>query len=147
MWYMDDTALEFGRYEPTTGRTPEAENEIMVDTETLKALGVPAELGATVPLEYEIKGETYTTDFVLCGFWETDSLSNIGRLIVSKAFIDVNSDLLAYTYPVDNDYSGVVVAYIMFKGNGAIEPKLNQLLSEAGYTCDTMGGIQVMKII
>lgn len=142
MWYMDDTALEFGRYEPTTGRTPEAENEIMVDTETLKALGVPAELGATVPLEYEIKGETYTTDFVLCGFWETDSLSNIGRLIVSKAFIDANSDLLAYTYPVDNDYSGVVVAYIMFKGNGAIEPKLNQLLSEAGYTCDTMGGIR-----
>ena len=134
MWYMDDTALEFGRYEPTTGRTPEAENEIMVDTETLKALGVPAELGATVPLKYEIKGETYTTDFVLCGFWETDSLSNIGRLIVSKAFIDANSDLLAYTYPVDNDYSGVVVAYIMFKGNGAIEPKLNQLLSEAGYT-------------
>lgn len=142
MWYMDDTALEFGRYEPTTGHTPEAENEIMVDTETLKALGVPAELGATVPLEYEIKGETYTTDFVLCGFWETDSLSNIGRLIVSKAFIDANSDLLAYTYPVDNDYSGVVVAYIMFKGNGAIEPKLNQLLSEAGYTCDTMGGIR-----
>lgn len=142
MWYMDDAALEFGRYEPTTGRTPEAENEIMVDTETLKALGVPAELGATVPLEYEIKGETYTTDFVLCGFWETDSLSNIGRLIVSKTFIDANSDLLAYTYPVDNDYSGVVVAYIMFKGNGAIEPKLNQLLSEAGYTCDTMGGIR-----
>ena len=54
----------------------------------------------------------------------------------------MNSDLLAYTYPVDNDYSGVVVAYIMFKGNGAIEPKLNQLLSEAGYTCDTMGGIR-----
>ena len=142
MWYMDDTALEFGRYEPTVGRTPEAENEIMVDTETLKALGVPAELGATVSLEYEIKGKTYTTDFVLCGFWETDSLSNIGRLIVSKAFIDTHSNLLAYTYPVDNDYSGVVVAYIMFKGNGAIEPKLNQLLSEAGYTCDTMGGIR-----
>ena len=54
MWYMDDTALEFGRYEPTTGRTPEAENEIMVDTETLKALGVPAELGATVPLELSL---------------------------------------------------------------------------------------------
>ena len=35
-----------------------------------------------------------------------------------------------------------MVAYIMFKGNGAIEPKLNQLLSEAGYTCDTMGGIR-----
>lgn len=142
MWYMDDTALEFGRYEPTTGHRPEAENEIMADTRTLEALGVPAELGATVSLEYEIKGQTYTTDFVLCGFWKTDSLSNVGRLIVSEYFMDRYSDLLTYTYPVDNDYSGVIVAYIMFKGGGAVEPKLHQLLSEAGYTCDTMGGIR-----
>jgi len=82
----------------------------------------------------------YTTDFTLCGFWETDSLSNIGRLIVSKAFIDAHSDILTYTYPVDNDYSGVVTAYIMFQGSGDVESRLHQLLSEAGYTCDTMDG-------
>ena len=28
----------------------------------------------------------------------------------------------------------------MFHGNGAIEPKLHQLLAETGYTCDTLGG-------
>ena len=140
MWYMDDTALKFARYEPTTGHRPEAENEIMADTKTLDALGVPAELGTTVTLDYQIKGVSYSKDFVLCGFWETDSLSNIGRLIVSKAFIDNNSELLTYTYPEDNDYSGVVTAYIMFDGSGAIEPKLQQLLSETGYTCDFMGG-------
>ena len=72
---MDDTALEFARYEPTTGHRPEAENEIIADTKTLEALGVPAEIGATVTLNYEIKGKEYTTDFELCGFWETDSLS------------------------------------------------------------------------
>lgn len=140
MWYMDDTALEFARYEPTAGHRPEAENEIMADTKTLDALGVPAELGATVSLEYEIKGVIYAKDFVLCGFWETDPLSNIGRLIVSKAFVDSNAQLLTYTYPADNDYSGVVTAYLMFRGGGAVEPKLQQLLSETGYTCDTMGG-------
>ena len=42
-----------------------------------------------------------------------------GRLIVSKAFIDAHSDILTYTYPVDNDYSGVVTAYIMFQGTGS----------------------------
>ena len=94
MWYMDDTALEFARYEPTTGHRPEAENEIIADTKTLEALGVPAEIGATVTLDYEIKGKKYTTDFTLCGFWETDSLSNIGRIIISKAFIDSHADLL-----------------------------------------------------
>ena len=140
MWYMDDTALEFSRYEPTTGHRPKLENEIIADTRTLEALGVPAQLGATVSVEYEIKGQTYITDFVLCGFWKTDSLSSSGSLIVSKDFIESHSDLLSYTYPEDNDYSGAVVAYIMFKGKGAIEPKLHQLLEETGYTCDSMGG-------
>lgn len=140
MWYMDDTALEFARYEPTTGHRPEAENEIIADTKTLDALGIPAKIGETVPLTYEIKGMEYTTNFVLCGFWETDSLSNIGRLIVSEAFVESHKDILTYTYPVDNDYSGIVTAYIMFKGNGDITEKLNQLLSETGYTCDTLGG-------
>ena len=87
-------------------------------------MGVPAEIGATVTLDYEIKGKEYTTDFTLCGFWETDSLSNIGRIIVSKAFIDNHADLLTYTYPVDNDYSGVVTAYIMFRSGGSVEEKL-----------------------
>ena len=59
---------------------------------------------------------------------------------MSKAFVDAHSDILTYTYPVDNDYSGVVSAYVMFSGTGDIEAQLHQLLSETGYTCDTMGG-------
>ncbi len=140
LWYMDDTALEFARYMPTTGRRPEAENEIIADTKTLDALGVPALVGERLSLTYDVKGITYTADFMLCGFWETDSLSSIGRLIVSKAFIDAHLDILSYTYPVDNDYSGVVCAYVIFHGSGDVESRLHQLLSEAGYTCDAMGG-------
>lgn len=140
MWYMDDTALEFARYMPTTGHPPVAENEMIADTKTLEALGVPAELGATVTLDYEMKGKSYTTDFVLCGFWQTDSLSNIGRLLVSESFVERHSEALQYTYPVDNDYSGVVATYIMFQGSGDVESNLHQLLSDSGYTCDTMGG-------
>ena len=140
LWYMDDTALEFARYEPTTGRRPEAENEIIADTKTLDALGIKAGIGETVSLKYEIKGTEYETDFVLCGFWETDSLSKIGRMIVSESFIDSHSDILEYTYREDNDYSGVVTAYIIFHGKGDIESKLSRLLSETGYTCDIMGG-------
>lgn len=140
LWYMDDMALEFARYTPTTGRRPQAENEIIADTRTLEILGVPAEVGQTVTLQYDIKGTQYTTDFTLCGFWETDMLSGIGRLIVSKAFVDAHSELLTYTYPEDNDYSGIVAAYVMFRGGGAVEPKLQKLLSETGYTCDIMGG-------
>ena len=73
IWYMDDTALEFARYTPTTGRRPAAENEIIADTKTLDALGVPARVGETVSLTYEVKGMVYTTDITLSAFWETDS--------------------------------------------------------------------------
>ncbi len=61
-------------------------------------------------------------------------------MIVSKSFIDSHSDILEYTYREDNDYSGVVTAYIMFHGKGDIESKISRLLSETGYTCDIMGG-------
>ena len=80
VWYMDDTMLDFARYEPTEGQKPTADREIMADTKTLEALGIPARIGETVSLSYEMKGKEYHTDFTLCGFWETDSLSNVGRL-------------------------------------------------------------------
>lgn len=140
VWYMDDTMLDFARYEPTEGQKPTADREIMADTKTLEALGIPARIGETVSLSYEMKGKEYHTDFTLCGFWETDSLSNVGRLLVSKAFMDSHAELGGYTHTVGGDYTGSVAAYIMFKGNGDPEAKLQQLLSETGYTCDTMGG-------
>ena len=140
VWYMDDTMLDFARYEPTEGQKPAADREIMADTKTLEALGIPARIGETVSLSYEMKGKEYQTDFTLCGFWETDSLSHVGRLLVSKAFMDSHAELDGYTHTVGGDYTGSVASYIMFKGNGDPETKLQQLLSETGYTCDTMGG-------
>lgn len=140
IWYMDDTALEFARYEPTEGHKPEEDRDILADTKTLEALGIPARIGERVSLTYEMKGKEYQTDFTLCGFWETDSLSNVGRLLVSKAFLDAHPELDGYTYSVGGDYTGSVASYIMFKGNKDPETNLHRLLSETGYTCDTMGG-------
>lgn len=133
MWYMDDTALSFARYNLKEGRFPQEETEIAVDTKTLDALGVPAKIGETISITYDVKGTEYTTDFTLTGFWETDSLSGMGRIVVSRAYIDAHSDILTYTYPDDNDYSGIVSAYLMFRGNGNIEDKLNDLLTQTGY--------------
>ena len=63
VWYMDDTMLDFARYEPTEGQKPTADREIMADTKTLEALGIPARIGETVSLSYEMKGKEYQTDF------------------------------------------------------------------------------------
>lgn len=143
MWYMDDTALSFAGYNLKEGRFPQGETEIAVDTKTLDALGVPAKIGETISITYDVKGREYTTNFTLTGFWETDSLSGMGRIVVSKAYIDARSDILTCTYPDDYDYSGAVSAYLMFRGSGNIEDKLNALLTQTGYrSIDGMGAAE-----
>lgn len=42
-YYMDDTALKLGFCEPTAGRRPEAANELILDTKTMKMLGAKQE--------------------------------------------------------------------------------------------------------
>ncbi len=73
LWYMDDTHWSFARYTPQQAIGPEAETRYRGHKRHLDALGVPAQIGETVSLTYEVKGQLYTTDFTLCGFWETDS--------------------------------------------------------------------------
>mgnify|MGYP001313192284 CR=1 FL=1 len=88
MYYMDDTGRKLGFCEPSVGRTPEKENEIITDTRTLELLNVPKEIGTAVPLTYTAKGKQHTEEFTLSGYWESDPVFNVGFVIVSKAFLD-----------------------------------------------------------
>ncbi len=58
----------------------------MTDTKNWLHLVFPAEIGATS--NFWTKGISYSEIFIYADFWETEQLSNIGRLIVSKAFVD-----------------------------------------------------------
>ncbi|MEG1062074.1 MAG: ABC transporter permease, partial [Oscillospiraceae bacterium] len=50
---------------PTTGRLPQNEDELATDTLVLERLGIPAELGQKVTLEYSVGGEKRTDSFTL----------------------------------------------------------------------------------
>lgn len=55
---------------PTTGRLPEAPDEIALDEFTMDSLGVLHELGAPVSIEWtDGAGVAHRTDFTLCGWW------------------------------------------------------------------------------
>ena len=54
------------------GAAPEKANEIATTDLALKALGVEPEIGAEVPLEFELRGKTYHYDMVLSGWWRCD---------------------------------------------------------------------------
>lgn len=133
-WYYDAVGLKLAFIEPEVGHIPQAENEVIADSKTLELLGVPQELGAAVSLELNIRGKLVTRDFVLCGWWESDPAFNVGQIFASRAYVDAHPDELQCTYYDDYSMTGAINAYIMFPNSMNLEAKLNQLLSESGFS-------------
>ena len=116
---------------PTTGRLPQADHEIATDTIVLNQLGVPAELGQTVTLEFTISGQQYTQDFTLVGFWEGDPLMHASQALLNRGYIET---MLKDYVPVHNeDIIGTMNADVMFSNSINIEGKLEKVLADLGY--------------
>lgn len=135
-WYYDDIGLKLGFCEPTTGHRPEAENEVIVDTKTLQLLNVPLELGAPISLELNIRGQTVTRNFVLCGWWDSDPAFNVGQIFASRAYMDAHADELENTYYSDYSMTGAINAYIMFKNSLNLEQQLETVITDSGFSSD-----------
>ena len=79
---------------PTSGRLPEAENEIATDAIVLDRLGIPCKLGQNVTIEYSLNNEKITDTFTLVGFWEGDSVISASEIWLSPSY--VKDRLLGY---------------------------------------------------
>ena len=134
LYYMDDTAMELGFCEPTTGRKPQAANEIIMDTKTMKLLGIPQELGAPVSLILNVHGKEVVRDFVLCGFWEADPVFSASIMVTSYAYMEEHMDELYNSYKENYELTGAINSYIMFKNSFNLENKLARVITESGYS-------------
>ncbi|MDO5400336.1 MAG: ABC transporter permease [Eubacteriales bacterium] len=98
--WMDKNTTKWSYAAPTTGRMPESGMEIAMDTEALRKLGVPAELGQQVSLTYEVQGKedtlgeklTRTDVFTLVGFWEYDPIMPVHYLNISRDYLQQVQD-------------------------------------------------------
>jgi len=135
-WYYDDVGLKLGFSEPTSGHKPVAENEVIADTKTLQLLGIPLEVGAPLTLTLEIRGVEVRREFILAGWWESDPVFNVGKIIASRTYVDAHLDELQNTYKVDNSFTGATVAYIMFENSSNLEGKLEKVITDSGYSLD-----------
>ena len=133
---MDDTALKLGFCEPTAGRRPEAANELILDTKTMKMLGAKQEIGAPVTLELNIRGQKVTRDFVISGWWEPDPVFNVSMLITSRAYTEAHAEELVNSYYEDYSMTGVINSYVMFSNSFGLEEKLDRIITESGYSTD-----------
>jgi len=119
---------------PTTGRLPQADDELATDTIVLDRLGIPAEIGQRVTLTYTVGGLQQTNTFTLVGFWQGDKLMQASQAWLNKDYVE--KQLEGYTPIHDGDPVGTINANINFSNSFNIESKMISLILDSGFTLD-----------
>lgn len=144
-WYEDlDAKLSFCY--PREGHMPEQENEIVTSDLVLKALGIPCELGAEVPLEIDIGGTVQKKDFVLSGYFQGDMVSSAQIVAVSRAYQEevapvATKSLMNEMMWSESDYVGRIMADFNFDNSFGLEKKVERLTRRCGFPEDMSTGI------
>ena len=118
--YTDEVQQELTFCTPTHGEPPKKANEIATTQLALKALGAKAEVGASVPLEFEICGKKYHYDMVVSGWWEAGN-DTISVAVVSDAFVKENPDVFLNTYRKDHEMAGTTFSEVVLKDKKDVE--------------------------
>lgn len=142
IYAADKNFTEFTFSKPTTGKMPEAENEIALMSWILDVMGLPRELGQVVHLDFEVDGIPYSMDFTVCGFWDSDTnLKPYGIAYISETLAD---KLLAGVKPAETRISGGYYGVTKLTAN--IDGKLSKLaenvdmiLEDIGIDANTVG--------
>ena len=138
----DENFAAFTFSKPTTGRLPEAKNEIALTSWILDAMNLPRELGQVVHLDFEVAGTPYSMDFTLCGFWDMEvNLNPYGILYISDALAD---KLLAGVDPAQtrlgNGYYGVTKLTANIDGKlSDLEENVDTILRDTGIDAEAAG--------
>ncbi len=136
--YADRIQQELTFCVPTHGDAPEKANEIATTELALKALGVEPEVGAKVPLAFEIRGKTYHYDMVLSGWWEAAN-DMVSIAILSEQFVKDNPDVIKNTRAVDGELSGVTFSEVVLKDKRNIQAQMDQFVHSIGGNPEDMG--------
>jgi len=136
-WYYDDVGLKYAFVEPTSGHKPQAKNEIITDTTTLKMLGIPQKLGAKLKLELTVHGKKVIRDLVLSGWWNSYPGVQTGTIIASQAYVNAHLDELKSTYSQDKLETGTITGIIKFKDKGNVEKNLQKVVIDSGFSMNS----------
>ena len=135
--YTDEVQQELTFCTPTHGEPPKKANEIATTQLALKALGAKAEVGASVPLEFEIRGKKYHYDMVVSGWWEAGN-DTISVAVVSDAFVKENPDVFLNTYRKDHEMAGTTFSEVVLKDKKDVEGKLKAFAHSVGGNTEDM---------
>ncbi len=138
---MDDNNAKWSYIDLIKGHMPEVEDEIIMDTAALDALGVEPELGAEIRLTYDMLDVDSTigsrTDtFRLAGWWEYDDISPVHFINVSEAYVR-QVEKVAVSAGADHFREDVNV---MFRTSIGIEDNMQKVEDDLGFQPDDPAG-------
>ena len=116
---------------PTEGRLPQSYDEIAVSSLVLDELGMPYELGITVPIMLDVDGNILEHNFTLCGYWQGERLAMAQECWVSREFSDSVAPIPTESfYALESpDYAGYLAVDFNFSNSWNIEKKTDKLIS------------------
>lgn len=135
--YADAVQQEFTFCTPAHGSAPQAANEIATTDIALKALGADAEIGAAVPIEFQLRGQTYHFDMVVSGWWEATNPS-VSLMLVSQNFMKENHAIFPNTYSSDKEIAGTFFSAVVLKSKTDVQEQLKEFARSAGGNPDDM---------
>lgn len=136
--YADSVQQELTFCTPTHGTAPKKANEITTTDLALEDLGVEPEIGASVPVEFEVRGQTYHYDMVLSGWWEASN-DSISLMIVSEEFVEEHPELFQNTYAKDREMAGLTFSEVVLKEKGNVKGQLEEFVQSIGGNSEDMG--------
>lgn len=136
--YADSVQQELTFCAPSHGVAPQKANEITTTDRALKALGVEVKIGASVPVEFEVRGQTYHYDMVLSGWWEA-RYDGVSRMIVSEQFVEENPEIFQNTYAADGEMAGLTFSDVVLKNKGNVKDQLEDFVRSIGANPDNIG--------
>lgn len=134
--YCDGTARRYLSVEPSAGRAPVEENEVIMDTETLERLGVPKERGAEVMLELTVGGRSVARGFVLSGWWDSFPGVDYGTIVASAAYVRAHADELNDACASGRGDTGTITGILKFADARNLAEDLDAVVRESGYSDD-----------
>jgi putative ABC transport system permease protein len=134
--YAEDKAAKWKFSYPSVGEMPRKDGEIAMSSLVLDRLGIPKEIGQSVPLMFEVKGNAYEKNFRLVGYWEGDPVAHAQQIWVSEHFVQQTVDAAPAPGEDANDafeFAGKLNASILFRNAFNIERKVVNLLAKSDY--------------
>lgn len=128
----DKNSLEMSFAEPTVGRVPFEEREIISDDVTLKLMGIPLKIGSIVPLRFSVNGVDYEDEFILSGYYKREPRLAVSMIYCAPVYAD---NLFSKYTDTDKSFeSKTINARIMFGDKSNIVDSVQTIIKESGYS-------------